>query len=188
LNFTKSKKGYFFVIDAFIGSTIIFLSLLLILNSDVKASKMQYDYGMSEDYSTFIMNTKIQDLNNPYAKNLTDDGVIVNTQNTIIEQIDTFYYNAYYVCLPANQSCITRNLNYSARLMQNLTDSLISAKYGFSMTLIDTSQARNQTIYSRNTDSFNSSKLVISSKKITFVQINSTTMFGPNIMVIKIWI
>ena len=143
----NNKKGYFFVIDAFIGSTIIFVSLMMILNSNIKGSQLQFDYSMAEDYSTFIMNTKIQD-----------------------------------------STCANESLNYSTRLLENLTDSLISSKYGFSLVLKDTATGRNQTIYERSVDRLNTSQLVIASEKITFIQINSTKMFGPNIVDIKVWI
>lgn len=182
----NNKKGYFFVIDAFIGSTIIFVSLMMILNSNIKGSQLQFDYSMAEDYSTFIMNTKIQDLNNPAIANLSAEGLITNKQNTVMEQIDTFYYDAYYVC--TDSTCANESLNYSTRLLENLTDSLISSKYGFSLVLKDTATGRNQTIYERSVDRLNTSQLVIASEKITFIQINSTKMFGPNIVDIKVWI
>jgi len=45
------------------------------------------------------------------------------------------------------------------------------------------------TIYNRTIDTdVNDAELVIASKKITFLQINSTTMFGPAIVEIKIWV
>jgi hypothetical protein len=64
------KKGYYFIIDAFIGSTIIFISLLIILNEGIRPTKIQYNYEMAEEYSSFILNTKLEDVNNPYVNML----------------------------------------------------------------------------------------------------------------------
>ena len=61
------KRGYYFIADALIGSTIIFLSLMVIINGGAKPLKIQYDYQMAEEYSDFILTTKIEDLSNPYV-------------------------------------------------------------------------------------------------------------------------
>lgn len=187
--FFQNRKGYFFLIDALIGSTIIFLALGIILSSDVKQSSVKYDYMLAEDYSTFIMNSRMEDLNNLYINNLTSAGIITNTRNSIMEQVDEFYYNARYLCSGgANITCVNENLNHATTLVQNLTDSLISSKYGFKYTLMDSSLGRNETIYERGADKLNDSTGIIASKKITFLQINATTLFGPQIVEIKIWV
>jgi hypothetical protein len=169
------KKGYYFIIDALIGSMIIFLSLLIILNEGVKPTKIQYNYEMAEEYSTFILTTKIQDLSNPYVYELINNGNITDTSHTIMEQIDQFYYD--------NDS------EHARRMVENLTESLIPDKYGFSYSIIEGSTTTN--IYNntgKTSANITNAKLVIASRKITFLQINSSTMFGPALTEIKIWI
>jgi len=172
------KKGYYFIIDALIGSTIIFLSLLVIINGGVKPTKIQYNYEMAEEYNTFILTTKIQDLQNPYVKNLYNLGIITDKSLTIMEQVDLFYYKN-----------TTLSQTYARKMIENLTESLIPDKYGFSYSIID--GATTTDIYN-NTDksvaNIEDAKIVIASRKITFVQINSSTMFGPAMTEIKIWI
>jgi len=168
----SNKKGYYFIIDAFIGSTIIFLSLLIILNGGIKPSKIQYNYEMAEEYSTFILNTKIQDLNNEYVNSLTTSHAINDTTLTIMEQVDLFYYN--------------NDTSHAKFMIQNLTDPLIAQKYSFSYDVIDGAKTVN--IYNRTNINTSDAKLVVASKKITFLQINSSTLFGPVMTEIKIWI
>ncbi|MGV8171400.1 MAG: hypothetical protein ACP5OA_01775 [Candidatus Woesearchaeota archaeon] len=167
-----NKKGYYFIIDAFIGSTIIFLSLMVILNEGNRPSAVQYNYEMAEEYSTFILSTKLQDLSNPYVDNLTAQGKINDTSLTIMEQVDLFYYN--------------NNLTDARDMIKNLTDPLISEKYGFSYSIINGSTYTN--IYNRSSVSLENAKMVIASRKITFLHINSSTMFGPAMTEIKIWV
>jgi hypothetical protein len=166
------KKGYFFIIDALIGSTIIFLSLMIILGSATRPTKIQYNYEMTEEYTSFIMNTKIQDLNNPYVNGLIKSNIINDTTLTIMEQIDLFYYN--------------HDIAHAHDLVQNLTEPLIGEKYGFSYRIIDGNL--NTNIYNRTSPDISNANIIIASQKITFLQINSTTMFGPAMVEIKTWI
>lgn len=113
------KKGYYFIIDAFIGSTIIFISLLIILNQGVRPTKIQYNYEMAEDYSTFIFSTKISDVqNNPYVSSLIITGHITDTTLTIMDQVNLFYYGDD-----------PDDLERAGLMIANLTETLIPEKY-----------------------------------------------------------
>jgi hypothetical protein len=186
----RSKKGYFFILDAFIGSAILFVALLIVLNSGVKPSKVQQDYSVAEDFSSFLMNTKIQDLNNVYIREtLIANGVIEgnDVRNSIVEQIDKFYYTAYYnLSCKASTTCPTLYMDYARKMTQNITDPLMPDKYGFDYTLIY--DGNRVSIYNRSTETLANSNLVIVSSKITFLQINTAEMFGPAIVEIKVWL
>jgi len=167
------KRGYYFIIDAFIGSTIVFLSLLIILNGGIKPAKIQYNYEMAEEYGSFILTTKMEDLRtHPYVNGLIANHVINDTSLSIMEEVDMLYYY--------------NNLPDATGLIQNLTEPLIPQKYGFSYSIID--GANTTIVYNRTTININDSTMVIASKKITFLQLNSSTMFGPAMTEIKIWI
>jgi hypothetical protein len=172
------KKGYYFIIDALIGSTIIFVSLLIILNGGAKPTKIQYNYEMAEEYSTYVLTTKIQDLSNPYVDQLKADKNITDQSLTIMEQVDLFYYKG--------------DIDHARKMIENITYSLIPEKYGFSYSIIEISPTTNTTNIYNNTNNvavdINNAKVVIASRKITFLQINSSTMFGPALTEIKIWI
>jgi hypothetical protein len=165
------KKGYYFVIDALIGATIIFLSLMIILNSGSRPTKVQYNYEMAEEYTSFIINTKMEDLNSELVLQMINDGRIKDTRHSIIEQVDEFDYKSMS--------------SDATALVQNITEPLIPQKYGFSYTLIK--GVTRTLIYSRASPDINNAKIVIASKKITFLQIDSSTMFGPALVEIKIW-
>jgi len=167
-----NRKGYYFIIDALIGSTIIFLSLMIIIGGNAKPPRVQYNYEMAEEYSTFLLTTPLEDLSNPYVDDLIESGEINNTKLTIMEQINLFYYN--------NKS------SNATRLIENLTEPLVPQKYGFSYTIMN--DTTNTTIYTRNNININEAKIIIASRKITFLQINSTTMFGPALAEVKIWV
>ena len=145
---------------------------MIILGSSTRPAKVQYNYEMAEEYTTFIMNTKIQDLNDKYISDLVKNNIINNTQLSVMEQVDTFYHD--------------NDMTHAHDLVKNLTEPLVMSKYGFSYSIIDKGVKTN--IYSRTVPDINQAKIVIASKKITFLQINSTSVFGPAMVEIKIWI
>jgi hypothetical protein len=169
------KKGYYFVADALIGSTIIFLSLMVIINGGVKPLKIQYDYEIAEEYSEFMLTTKIEDLSNPYVDQLLNS-YINDTSLTIMEQINLFYYN--------------NDTTHAREMIHNLTESLIPEKYSFSYNIINGTAPNTTTtnIYNRTIINIEDADVVIVSRKITFLQIDSKIMFGPAMTEIKLWI
>ncbi|HYD03579.1 MAG TPA: hypothetical protein VEC16_04725 [Alphaproteobacteria bacterium] len=168
----RGKRGYYFIIDALVGSTIIFISLMIILNNTARPTKIQYNYELAEDYSTFIITTKLEDISNPYINNLIINGTITDTRLTIMEQVDLFYYN--------------NDLPHAAGMIRNITEPLIPAKYGFEYNMINGTNTVN--IYRRNASDINNANVVIVSRKITFLQVNSAVLFGPATTEIKTWI
>jgi len=169
------KRGYYFIADALIGSTIIFLSLMVIINGGAKPLKIQYDYQMAEEYSDFILTTKIEDLSNPYVNQLLNT-YINDTSLTIMEQINLFYYQ--------------NDTTHAREMIQNLTESLVADKYSFSYNIIN-GTAPNTTItniYNRTNIDIGDAEVIVVSRKITFLQIDTKTMFGPATTEIKLWI
>ena len=187
----KNKKAYFFIIDAFVGSAIIFLSLLIIFNSDFNILKVQNNYQLTEDYGSFIMNTKLEDINNDYLDELIAKGLVDDLKYTIMDQVTEFYYNAIYICDESSEEgelCKSNNLSYATKFIQNVTDPIIPPKYGFSYIIKDSQKHINITIYNRGLEILPNAKTVIVSKKITYLPINQLTLFGPQITELKIWI
>jgi len=184
---SMNRKSYFFVIDTLIGSTIIFLSLLVVLNSGTKEWGLTHDYTLAEEYTSFFTDTTLRYLSNELVYNLTASGIITDPDNTVMQQISTFYYYSKYLCNLSDTSCIDGNMSLAHNLVANLSSPLLPEKYGFSYVINDISLGLNTTIFSRNLDWLNTSQVVLVSKRISYVRINSTTLFGPNIVTIKIW-
>jgi hypothetical protein len=179
-----NKKGYFFILDAFIASTIIAVSLVSIMNSDVAVGQRTNEYAQADAMTQFLLDTKLADLDNQYVKSLIADGTITNPRNTIMAQIDTFYYTAYYIC--NNASCRSININFSKTLLQNISEPIISQKYGYDYSIMDDS--RNYSIYNRSGDTWSSSRFRVVTKRVSYAAINSTSVFKPHIVEFSLWI
>lgn len=178
-----SKKAYFFILDAFIAATIIFVSLAIILNSDVAVEQVAKDYTQPNEITNFLLDTKLEDIDNPYVKKLISDGNISNPRNTIVQQVDLFYYTAEYIC--SNPQCKSLNYNLSTNLLMNISEPLIPQKYGFEYVIIDNN--KNYTVYSRNILSKNKSDFKIVTKRISYVKYNLTEIFMPHVVQFSVW-
>ena len=93
-----------------------------------------------------------------------------------MEQINLFYYQ--------------NDTTHAREMIQNLTESLVADKYSFSYNIIN-GTAPNTTItniYNRTNIDIGDAEVIVVSRKITFLQIDTKTMFGPATTEIKLWI
>lgn len=179
-----TKKGYFFILDAFIAATIIAVSLVAIMNSDVAVEQRTKDYTQSDAIVQFLLDTKMEDLDNQYVKDLIANGNITNPRNTVMEQIDAFYYKANYTC-GSSMGCAIINYNLSTNLIRNISEPIISQKYGYSYVIMD--GVRNYTVYNRSLGTKNASDFRVVTKRISYVRVNQTALFRPHIVEFSLW-
>lgn len=170
-----NKRGaYFFVIDALIAASIIFMSLMLIFNTHVSSPESNPALRMVEDYTDFLVGTKIRELQAPYVQDLIDDGNITHLDNTILEQLTEFYY--------INESGARDTTNIMWAFVRNISQGIISEQRSFSVFV-------NQTIvYEEINSPLQQSRLVVNSKKISYKRINETYIYGPIMVEVKLWV
>lgn len=178
-----NRRGYFFILDAFIAATIIAISLVAIMNSDVAVEQRTKEYSQIDEITQFLMDTKLEDLDNQYVKTLIADGNITDPRNSIMEQVDLFYYKAKYVC--STLPCSTLNYNLSRNLLKNVSEPVISQKYGFNYVIMDTTI--NYSVHNRSLDTRDASNFRIVNKRISYVRYNQTKTFLPHIVEFSIW-
>ncbi len=172
--------------DAFLGSLIIFFALMIIMTSSVTPTKIDYNYELAEDYATFLITTKLEDISTPYTNEIVL-AQSLNPKTTLMEQISKYYYTAKYDCAPSSV-CEQNAITNATLLIGNATSSLIPEKFSFSYTILDHTLGTQTALYERENTPLEQARIVISSRKATFVQMNATTMFGPEIAEIKVWI
>ncbi len=164
------KKGYFFIIDAFVGSLIIFFSLFMILGSRDTTPKIDTNYDLAEGYASFLINTKVEDYNNPIIKGMIGTK-IDNPKNSLMQQTYLFYKNG--------------KLD-DATLLLTQTKNIVPSKFNFGVYIKDSHGTT--IIYESKAYDKDAVKQVIASKKIVYVTKDSSTIYGPDIMLIKLWI
>lgn len=163
------KRGYFFTLDAALGLFVLVIGMVLVLSLYANAPAPAQVGFISSDLLGFLSNTKIKELNNPYAGIgglLWSQGSITNADNSLLQQIGEFYYK--------------NNLDTAERFVQNVSEPIIPPQFKYEVWMDNTR------IYPKNPaaehlSSKNNSAILLTSKKITFGIFNRTTseIWGP---------
>lgn len=171
------KRGYFFVLDAVLALSILVVGVFLVTSAYVDVPQPTQVELLSEDVLNFLSNTKIKDLNNPYAGiggELWANGSIKDADNSLLQQISEFY--------------ATNNLDTAEKFIQNVSKDVVPSQYKYEIWI------NGVILYPKNPapehiNSRNSTEVLLTSKKITFGIINKPTssMWGPYKAEVFLW-
>lgn len=171
------KRGYFFMLDAVIGLFILIIGVFLITSSYINVHQPIQVELLSDDLLDFLSNTKIKDLNNPYAGiggELWNQGFITDADNSLLQQIGEFY--------------ATNKLDTAEKFIQNASKGIVPEQFKYEV-WIDGSILYPKTPAPEHIKSKNSTSLLLTSKKLTFGIINKTTggIWGPYKAEVFVW-
>ncbi|HLC60131.1 MAG TPA: hypothetical protein VJJ52_01755 [Candidatus Nanoarchaeia archaeon] len=171
------KRGYFFVLDAALGLTILAIGVFLIASLYINVPEPSQVGLLSDDLMSFMANTKIRNLNSPYAGLgglLWKNGSITNADNSLLQQVGEFYYRGNYAL--------------AEKFVQNISVNVVPSQFKYEMWM------DNMLIYPLSPDSAHlSSKsktdLLLTSKQVAFGIINKTdgTLWGPYKVEVFTW-
>ena len=171
------KRGYFFVLDAVLALAVLVVGIFLITSSYVDVPQPVQVSLLSHDLLNFLSNTKIKDLNNPYAGiggTLWNQGIITDAENSLLQQIAEFY--------------TTKNLDIAEKFIQNVSTGVVPSQFKYEVWIDNTILSpKNPT--AEHIKSKNSTEILITSKKLTFGIINKTTsnLWGPYKAEVFVW-
>ena len=171
------KRGYFFMIDAMLGTLVIVIGVLLITSSYVNVPAPTQVGLLSDDLMNFLSGTKIRDLNNEYSGiggELWREGLITDKDNTLLQQIGEFY--------------ATKQFDIAEKFVQNASSSSIPSQFSYEV-WIDNLLIYPRTETPAQISSRGNTTLLLTSKKITFGILNRTTtdMWGPYKAEVFVW-
>ncbi len=172
--FYKNKQGYFFIIDAFMGTVIIVMTLVIIMNSHLSAPDSTITYTIIGDYIRYISTTQVQDIDNEIIKDMISKGVIKDIENTLLIQNVQFYYENGTEC----PNCIDE---YSYNFTRQIVEGVIPEQYGFEYSINSTE------IYSKNKQELINADLFLTGRRVVYLYINKTYIFGPVNVTIAMW-
>jgi len=165
------KRGaYFFVIDAFIASSIIIICLMIIFTSKNSRPDSGPALLMIEEFANYLQDSKLNEVQGSYVINLSNASSITSLDNTILEQAVIFYYY--------DSSNITR----ISQLIDTTTRSASSQQRSMIIYLNST------LVYNRSLSTPSESDLMITTRRVVFKRINETFVYGPLIMEVKLWV
>ena len=171
------KRGYFFILDAVLALIVLVVGVFLITSSYVSIPQPVQVEILSDDLLDFLSNTKIRDLNNPYAGIggvLWNQGLITDADNSLLQQIGELY--------SAN------NPDIAEKFTANVSVGIIPPQFRYEVWM------NGVIIYPRmpaaeHSNSRNSTELLLTSKKLTFGIMNKTTsgIWGPHKAEVYVW-
>jgi len=138
----RNKRGVFFSIDALIAVTILIITLLFIFPTIKYPS---YESSIPSDVMNTFSQLKIGEINNSYVKSLISAGLIINLNNSILEQIGEFYVTNLTIAKNLGNS-IFSNLNTSENIGIWYEDVLIASKNSTSFDLAENIEIDKQVI------------------------------------------
>ena len=171
------KRGYFFVLDAMLALMVLVIGIFLVTSSYVNVPQPAQVSLLSDDLLNFFSNTKIRDLNNPYAGiggTLWSQGDIKDPDNSLLQQIGEFYS--------------LNKLATAESFIQNVSAGIVPQQFRYEI-WIDKTLLYPKIPLPEHSKSRNSTGLLITSKKITFGILNKTTtdIWGPYKAEVFVW-
>ncbi len=171
------KKGYFFTLDAFLAIGVIIVGMMIIstLYSFTPSADQTRAYA-SGQLATFSTD-RIEDLHNEHLKLLIAGKIITNPKNTILEQIGEFEFKANIT-----GDLGTNFTDHQRLLLEELTKNLIQQEYGVGF-YIDGDPIFERPRFMEN----KVTKILLTSKTPAVGVYNSTALWGPYLIEVRIW-
>lgn len=177
----QKKGSYFFVIDAFIGSIIIIAAIIITTTQFSAKSVNTATYYSAEDFLSIQETTQIRDYGytNKTSDNTEDDihrmvriGKIQNTQNTLLQQVVTFYQESKTSDAQTMTKSLVENTPSSASIEVYITTPGQTIPFPLASKII--------TPYKDATS-------VVSAQRIIVAKKSSTELYPPIIVEVITW-
>ena len=171
------KRGFFFILDAMLALFVLVIGVFLITSSYVNTPTSTQVELLSDDLLDFLSNIKIKDINNQYAGvggELWNQGMITDAENSLLQQTGEFYAK--------NQ------LDIADKFVQNVTQGIVPPQYNHEL-WINGVLVSPKILTPEHINSKSKTKLLLTSKKITFGILNKTTsdIWGPYKAEVFVW-
>lgn len=165
------------MLDALLALMVIVIGIFLITSSYVNVPQPAQVSLLSEDLLNFLSKTKIKSINNPYAGiggYLWNQGEITDGENSLLQQIGEFYAE--------------NKADTAEKFMQNVSAGAIPPQFKYEV-WIDGTLLYPKTPSAEHAQSKNSTKLLLTSKKLTFGILNRSTssIWGPYKAEVFVW-
>ncbi|MFH1849185.1 MAG: hypothetical protein ABH879_03270 [archaeon] len=168
------KAGYFYTIDAFVAISIIIAGAILMYSSNVEESYEAPAAFVSKDLTNFLSGAQLYEINNKYIDILRADGNITNIRHTVFEQVGEYYYRY-------SQGSCDSCMKLAGLLLRNLTYRRVSEVFSYEIG-IEGFRVLNDTKISQD-----DARVLIASKKLVFGEVNSTVLWGPYEVDLRVW-
>ncbi len=168
------KRGYFFMMDAFLGIAIMLASAAYFYSIHYYEQPKGQLNLLTENMMGFLADSKVVGINNNYRDTLIANGNITNAENTIIEQVNEFEYRE------KRMGCAFC-FNLSRNLLANLTHGVVEDRYNYQISL------NGRVVYEKVLLPESASTVTLKSSRLVYTLINGSEMYGPSYAELAVW-
>ncbi len=129
----KSKRGFFFTVDALLAAAILLGGLIILSSYHINNQPVVHLNYLSQDIINALDELKLNELNNSHVDELVANGTITDLNNSILQQVGEFW--------------AADDFNTAQSFMANITEDIIPQRYGFGIWI------SNDLIYQRDSPS-----------------------------------
>ncbi|MBW2971000.1 hypothetical protein KY320_02465 [Candidatus Woesearchaeota archaeon] len=168
------KKGYFFVLDAFVALTVVVLSLVLIFSFHTQKPYQIQSITLSDDTMDVLSSMKVYEINNEWVFSQYTNGSqnISNPDSTLLEQAAIFY--------------LTNRVELGDRFVGEVTSGILPERYGSLLRLYNSTNEYNVLINSGDVTQDDARMLVVS-KRLLLVMADDEQLLSPIIAEVRVW-
>lgn len=170
INFlNKNKKAsFFFILDMFLGSFILLITLILVFSFTFSEPELDNLQTKLNGFTTIVFKSPISSYSNDVLSELTqNENLLINPDMTMDEFV-------YFLVLNGK-------INNATSLIASMSSLIIPSNMGLRYVV------NNTEIYIQNEDKMNKSNALIADRKITFKVFNSTSYLDKTITEVEIW-
>lgn len=171
-----NKRGYFFIIDAFIAMTILALGLFFILSSYSQSPPQTQTLVTSRNVISYMTETEISSVISEFVQTAEEREELVQRgsfDNSILEQIVEYIY--------------LDEMGSAGDLVNKTFNQTIPSQYNYEFTLIGEDITNTKYNNEKITRGVEEADVVIPSRTLVVVVINQTKIIGPVEAEVKIW-
>jgi hypothetical protein len=168
-----NKKGYFFVVDAIIASTILLFGLFILFGSSIRMPEDTQPLTTTEDFTSILLYQPLSQSTNPYytAVLLSTPGLVNNQDATPLEELG-------YLMYKYNQTNNVVYLQHAQNFASSLMNESLEKRYGASIYL------NNTLVYNRSTAR---TTFQFSRATVVYVRVGTTQAIGPYPGEVQLW-
>ncbi|MBS3164204.1 hypothetical protein J4439_02125 [Candidatus Woesearchaeota archaeon] len=170
-----SRRGYFFLFDAFLALGAIAFGIMLIASFRSYAPSQVQPLMLAEDVMATLAGNRVEDIANTtqtglYVSGLVANGNITDAHNTLLEQAGEFY--------------VRGNRALADDFTVNVTRQVVPPQYGLELHINGSDQV---VVVSPGSVAMADSTVLVNAKRLVSGAVNASTMWGPLLMEVRVW-
>lgn len=173
------KKGYFFSIDVVVATIIITIGIFLVFFAHSNEPYSTATSYLANDIISILASMKVNEIDNAYVNNLTENNTITNYDYTLLEQMGEFYYKMKQYPSQGWEEILEK-------YTENICYSMTPQQYEMQVLIKEQDAEDYEEVYQTN-DNQEEAIVLTSSKRVVYGVIDKYNLWGPYVVEVRVW-